>query len=66
MKMMQEKIINVSGTVKSLEPGGSVTFASTQARLSYLYCLCSQLKERGMRFSVNKVAEGLYRVTRHE
>ncbi len=67
MKIRNEDMtINVSGTVKSLRPGDTVTFTAEQAKRTYLYTLCSQLRELGMRYSVNKVAEGRYRVTRYE
>lgn len=65
IKMMMEKKINISGTVRSLEPGDSVEFTNSETKRNYLYSLCSFLKEdRGWVYTVNKIADGRYRVTR--
>lgn len=62
-----QKRRNISGTVRALNPGESVTFSREEARPTYLRVLTSCLAEDfGVRFTVNKTGEGTYKVTRHE
>lgn len=60
--------INVAGTIKSLAVGESFVFTPEQIKYTSLMCACSKLRmdNRQVRYGINTLPDGNYKVTRHE
>lgn len=62
----EQRSINVRGSIREMKPGQSIEFSREQAKPSYVRAVCCNISlDYGYKYSVNKLDDDKFRVTRN-